>query len=101
PLEPLNPFAACRDQRTSGRKSRDGIKRGKPHHPPEDSSPRNEHGCDRRVRPHPPPRRSGGPPGWSPPGGAAPLFFRAARASRRSLDEAVEGHAAIAAPSIQ
>jgi hypothetical protein len=38
-LEPLNPFASCRDQRTSGPKSRNGIKRGKPHHPPEDLVP--------------------------------------------------------------
>ena len=36
--------------------------------------PRNENGCDRRVRPHPPPRRSGGPPGCLHPGGPAPIF---------------------------
>src|SRR5207247_2663139 len=29
---PLNPFAACRDQRTNGRKGRNGIRRGKPQH---------------------------------------------------------------------
>src|SRR6266852_3771760 len=29
---PLNPFAACRDQRTNGRKGRNGITRGKPQH---------------------------------------------------------------------
>jgi hypothetical protein len=60
---PLNPFAACRDQRTNGRKGRNGIRRGKPQHSAGGFNPRNENGCDRRVRPHPPPRRSGGPPG--------------------------------------
>src|SRR6516165_11862953 len=34
------------------------------------------------------------------PGGPAPVFFWPARAPRRSPDDAVEGHAAIAAPSI-
>ena len=77
---PLNPFAACRDQRTNGRKGPNGIKRGKPQHSAGGFNPRNENGCDRRVRPHPPPRRSGGPPGCLHPGGPAifieefPLF---------------------------
>ena len=43
---------------------------------PEDLIPRNENGCDRRVRPHPPPRRSGGPPGCLHPGGPAPRKTR-------------------------
>jgi hypothetical protein len=71
---PLNPFAACRDQRTNGRKRRNGIRRGKPQHSAGGFNPRNENGCDRRVRPHPPPRRSGGPPGCLHPGGPAPIF---------------------------
>src|SRR5262249_60294997 len=41
--------------------------RGKSHHLTGGLSPRNQNGCDRRVRPHPPPRRSGGPPGWLHP----------------------------------
>ena len=71
---PLNPFAACRDQRTNGRKVRNGIRRGKPQHSAGGFNPRNENGCDRRVRPHPPPRRSGGPPGCLHPGGPASIF---------------------------
>src|SRR6516162_10324761 len=97
-FEPVRRLSRPTDERPQ--EPRRDQKR-KPHHPPEDSSPRNENGCDRRVRPHPPPRRSGGPPGCPHPGGLAPVFFRPACASRGSPDDAVEGHAAIAPPSIQ
>src|SRR5215831_6450608 len=93
-----NPFASCRDQRTSGPKSRNGIKRGKPHHLTGELSLRNENGCDRRVRPHPPPRRSGGPPGCPHPGGSAPIFAtKPTRTPTCCCRCRRKGHAAIAA----
>ena len=60
-------------------------------------NPRNENGCDRRVRPHPPPRRSGGPPGCLHPGGPAPIFFDHGRAQPCSPDDADE-HASNGGP---
>src|SRR5262249_58204543 len=70
-FEPVRRLSRPTDERPQ--EPRRDQKR-KAHDPPEDSSPRNENGCDRRVRPHPPPRRSGGPPRWLHPGGPAPIF---------------------------
>ena len=72
---PLNPFAAPRDQREERTQEpqaikNKGIKNKKPPISHRRIRPRNEKGCDRRVRPHPPPRRSTRPARMSPSGRA-------------------------------